>query len=185
MKKSLKILVVVLVIVMAFGISTTAFAGAPSSFGYSRWGSAGTSWTTLQNLLYDDAYKNYVKFVQHYMNYRYYDCTLYFPNLTTYGLYGTNTKQRIRDFQSQNSLQSDGIVGTNTWGKIHDLTSDTGTINPAYRKHFGARKYDIYTGTTGYGLVGMNCTANYQTPDGTWTYNPYWTNYWSGGLSRR
>lgn len=36
------------------------------------------------------------------------------------GIYGTNTKNAARAFQSAHSLSPDGIVGLNTWSKLRN-----------------------------------------------------------------
>lgn len=39
------------------------------------------------------------------------------------GIYGPQTEQAVRAFQSANGLQSDGIVGPETWARLNDLSA--------------------------------------------------------------
>ena len=60
-------------------------------------------------------------------------------NLTEDGIFGTNTQNAVRDYQTKNGLTVDGIVGTNTWGsllggsKSTTTTANTNTTNNGFK----------------------------------------------------
>lgn len=59
-----------------------------------------------------------VRFIQSYMN-RINDYNAYSWNrLVIDGIYGSNTKQTVINFQNKYNLKIDGIVGRNTWNKM-------------------------------------------------------------------
>ena len=59
--------------------------------------------------------------------------------LTEDGIFGTNTQNAVRDYQTKNGLDVDGIVGTNTWGsllggsKSTTTTANTNTTNNGFK----------------------------------------------------
>lgn len=46
-------------------------------------------------------------------------------NLSADGIYGTNTSNAVRDYQSKNGLSVDGIAGVNTQGKLYAASNGT------------------------------------------------------------
>ena len=61
--------------------------------------------------------------------------------LTEDGIFGTNTQNAVRDYQTKNGLDVDGIVGTNTWGSLlggsnsttTNTTTNTSTTNNGFK----------------------------------------------------
>ena len=47
--------------------------------------------------------------------------------LTEDGIFGTNTQNAVKDYQTKNGLTVDGIVGTNTWGSLLGGSNSTTT----------------------------------------------------------
>lgn len=58
-------------------------------------------------------------------------------NLIADGIYGSGTKQIVKQFQSSNGLTVDGIVGVNTWLKIEQLLSGSSAAQPIERQTIG------------------------------------------------
>ena len=56
--------------------------------------------------------------------------------LTEDGIFGSNTQNAVRDYQTKNGLTVDGIVGTNTWGSLlggsKPTTTNTNTTNNGF-----------------------------------------------------
>ncbi len=46
-------------------------------------------------------------------------------NLSVDGIFGSDTRSAVKDYQTKNKLQVDGIVGTNTWGSLFPTTTAT------------------------------------------------------------
>ena len=59
-----------------------------------------------------------VRFIQSYLNAVNSYIGAGWPTLTVDGIYGSMTKQVVRNFQSKYNLKADGIVGRNTWAFI-------------------------------------------------------------------
>ena len=54
-------------------------------------------------------------------------------NLTVDGVYGQNTANAVRQYQSANGLSVDGIAGVNTLAKLNGTASASGTAQPAQK----------------------------------------------------
>lgn len=54
-------------------------------------------------------------------------------NLTVDGVYGQNTANAVRQYQSANGLSVDGIAGVNTMAKLNGTASASGTAQPAQK----------------------------------------------------
>lgn len=52
--------------------------------------------------------------------------------LSVDGIYGDNTYNAVRDYQSKNGLSVDGIVGTNTWGSLFGTGGGTAGTASGY-----------------------------------------------------
>ena len=63
------------------------------------------------------------------------------------GIFGANTANAVRSFQSSEGLSVDGIVGQNSWGKMAEDLSDTGRI---------VYKPDYCYGNAGVGFSNIN-----------------------------
>lgn len=59
-----------------------------------------------------------VRFIQSYLNYINTNNNYGWKVLSVDGIYGSDTKQTVSNFQSKYGLNIDGIVGTSTWEKI-------------------------------------------------------------------
>lgn len=59
-----------------------------------------------------DRYGNYTHGVQEILHY------LYYQPIALDGNFGTQTTNRIRDYQGDQGLTMDGIVGAQTWGRL-------------------------------------------------------------------
>lgn len=59
-----------------------------------------------------------VRFIQSYLNAVNSYTSAGWPMLTVDGIYGSMTKQVVRNFQTKYNLKADGIVGRNTWAFI-------------------------------------------------------------------
>lgn len=66
----------------------------------------------------------YVRLAQTTLNALGYNCG------TADGIYGTNTQNAIRRFQSNNSLSVDGVIGKNTWIMLHTSVRNSGVSVP-------------------------------------------------------
>jgi len=51
--------------------------------------------------------------------------------LTTDGVWGTKTDQKVRNFQGWSCLSADGVVGRNTWRRLCSEAWDLRNWNPA------------------------------------------------------
>lgn len=69
---------------------------------------------------------NFVTILQYLLN-------EYGANLSTDGIFGTNTYNAVRTFQANNGLTQDGIVGQNTWNALLNLNPTANTLR------FGSR----------------------------------------------
>ena len=54
------------------------------------------------------------------------------------GIYGVNTQNAVKKYQSDNGLDVDGIAGNNTLGKLYGNNSGTGTAAPVTNNSAGA-----------------------------------------------
>ena len=64
---------------------------------------------------------NFVSILQYLLN-------LYGANLSTDGIFGTNTYNAVIKFQKDNNLTQDGIVGTNSWTALLNLNPTAQTL---------------------------------------------------------
>ena len=63
-------------------------------------------------------------------------------NLSVDGIFGINTQNAVRDYQSKNNLSVDGIAGANTTGKLYGTTENTQETTTTYEPDYGKYKYD-------------------------------------------
>jgi peptidoglycan hydrolase-like protein with peptidoglycan-binding domain len=122
MKKSLKILLLVLAVVMVLGTATTAFA---------YYGSIGNFPTKTQG-----ANDNYVRALQTIIKYNLQ------PSLANDGVFGSGTFTAVQNYQSANGLAADGKVGSGTWSNMNNK------LNYQYVAYY-AHDIRIYQTSTG------------------------------------
>lgn len=98
-KKLIALVLAVLTITMAFAPNALA-AYAPSSW---------SSWPTIQQGTLEHAF---VVAAQVLINMN------RGAGMTVDGLFGSTTKTKVKEFQSQEGISNDGIIGSETWGKM-------------------------------------------------------------------
>lgn len=105
-----------------------------------KYGSRGSSVSELQKLLNQNGY-----------------------SLSVDGIYGKNTQQAVRDYQTRTGLSVDGIAGNNTWGA---LTGNGGSGGLSYSQ--------IISNVSGGSSPGGSSSASYlsQYESGKPTYSP-------------
>lgn len=69
---------------------------------------------------------NFVTILQYLLN-------LYGFNLSTDGIFGANTENAVKQFQTNNNLAADGIVGRNTWTALLNLNPSAVTLRRGSR----------------------------------------------------
>lgn len=94
-----------------------------------KYGSRGDSVSELQKLLNQNGY-----------------------SLSVDGIYGENTQQAVRDYQTKTGLSVDGIVGNNTWGALTGSNTGSGglTYNQILSNVSGSSSYSGGGSSAGY-----------------------------------
>jgi len=159
LRKKSFILVVVTVLSVSIMCTTYYYSNKLSAFlEYSRaalsnYGSTGTEVTNIQTRLYDWGYYNG----------------------TIDGMYGYETYQAIRDFQTSNGLTVDGIAGPETLAALglptgtSTTSNDSGVspdkdLNLLAHLIYGEARGESYTGQVAVGAVILNRTRDARFP---------------------
>lgn len=108
-----------------------------------KYGSRGSSVSELQKLLNQNGY-----------------------SLSVDGIYGKNTQQAVRDYQTRTGLSVDGIAGNNTWGALTGNGGSGGSGGLSYSQ--------IISNVSGGSSPGGGSSASYlsQYESGKPTYSP-------------
>lgn len=89
-------------------------------------------------------------------------------NITVDGIYGTKTKEAVKQFQRDNGLAVDGIAGAKTLAKLNVTTENTNTSSDVYllaRCIYGEARGEVYLGKVAVGAVILNRVKNANFPN--------------------
>jgi|GEM_PF-3845326 len=133
--------------------------------------STGYMWTSYFSYVWEDyhtsdLYKPNIKTVQKIV-----DLYPNSPDLDEDGIFGPNTTNGVRSFQTERGLSVDGQVGQNTWGNMQ-YRMDFG--------HTGVDGYDYYKVDTSVSDNGTSTSGEYfkHQTNGRWYYRKYTSSSW-------
>lgn len=108
-KRLMALVIAVLTLTMAFAPA----ALAATVYATGNW----STWRTQKTSSYDTYYTYAIQvFLNRHMT--------GYPTLTADGVFGSQTNNRVRNFQDYHGLQVDGIVGSATWTKMQSYLVD-------------------------------------------------------------
>lgn len=154
MKKSKKIIMMILVVILIGMISSTFYISNLTSVSYalSKYGSRGEEVRKIQDKLKRWGY--------------------YSGNVD--GIYGTQTVEAVKKFQRKNGLKVDGIAGTNTLAKMgiqssqnssNNANTTSSDLNLLSRVIYSEARGEPYVGQVAVGAVVLNRVKSSSFPN--------------------